>query len=132
MCVVFRGQNCLHVLAGHAQEGATAIFNYLMVAAPQFPINVPDSDGNTGVCVCVCVCVCVSLCMLCVYMCVPVYVVCVLVCVCVCVSVLVCVCVHARMHICTYVCMCVLTYLNPVLHLWVILVIKPHPRLCLR
>ena len=54
------------------------------------------------------------------------------VCVLVCVYVLVCVCVHARTHICTYVCMCVPTYLNPVLHLWVISVIKPHPRLCLR
>ena len=86
MCVVFRGQNCLHVLAGHAQEGATAIFNYLMVAAPQFPINVPDSDGNTGVCVCMCVpvYVCPCVCCVCIRMCVPVYVVCVSVCVCVC------------------------------------------------
>lgn len=43
-----KGQNCLHVLAAHAQEGATAIFNYLMVATPQFPINANDADGNTA------------------------------------------------------------------------------------
>ena len=44
----FRGQNCLHVLSSHPQDSATAIFNYLIVAAPQFPINLSDADGNTG------------------------------------------------------------------------------------
>jgi len=44
----FRGQNCLHVLSSHPQDSATAIFNYLVVAAPQFPINLSDADGNTG------------------------------------------------------------------------------------
>ena len=48
MCFIFRGENCLHVLARYSKESAAHIFSMLMVTAPGFPIDVQDREGNTG------------------------------------------------------------------------------------
>lgn len=43
-----RGQNALHLLGQYGKENAAAIFELFMECMPQYPINEPDSNGNTG------------------------------------------------------------------------------------
>jgi hypothetical protein len=40
--------NCLHVLASHSKENAQFIFAILLEFYPHFPLDVQDSQGNTG------------------------------------------------------------------------------------
>lgn len=46
----FRGQNALHTLAQYAKENAASIFEIFRLNLPNFPINAPDAEENTGVC----------------------------------------------------------------------------------
>ncbi len=43
-----RGMNCLHVLASHSRENAHLIFASLMEFYPNFPLDIQDAQGNTG------------------------------------------------------------------------------------
>lgn len=43
-----KGHNPLHVLAKYGKENAAAICNLLIETIPDFPIDRPDLDGNTG------------------------------------------------------------------------------------
>lgn len=47
-CVVFRGQNPLHILAQYAKDNAVAIFDLFRQSMPEYPINALDADENTG------------------------------------------------------------------------------------
>jgi len=47
-CVVFRGQNPLHILAQYAKDNAVAIFDLFRQSMPDYPINALDADENTG------------------------------------------------------------------------------------
>jgi hypothetical protein len=40
--------NCLHVLASHSRENAHLIFASLLEFYPNFPLDVQDGQGNTG------------------------------------------------------------------------------------
>jgi hypothetical protein len=44
----FRGMNCLHVLASHSRENAHVIFASLLEFYSNFPLDVQDGQGNTG------------------------------------------------------------------------------------
>lgn len=46
--IAYRGQNPLHILGQYGRENAAAIFDLFLEAMPQYPINKPDMDGNTG------------------------------------------------------------------------------------
>ena len=43
----FRGQNILHILAKYAKENASGIFSMMLEVSPNFPVDLPDADGNT-------------------------------------------------------------------------------------
>lgn len=43
-----KGHNPLHVLAKYAKENAAAICNLFIETMPDFPLDRPDLDGNTG------------------------------------------------------------------------------------
>ena len=49
-----RGQNVLHTLAKYAHENAASIFHLILRSIHNFPLNIPDGEGNTGLCVCLC------------------------------------------------------------------------------
>ena len=40
----------LHTLAKYAHENAAAIFQLIIRSIKNFPLNIPDGDGNTGEC----------------------------------------------------------------------------------
>lgn len=40
--------NCLHVLASHSRENAHLIFTSLLESYSNFPLDVQDGQGNTG------------------------------------------------------------------------------------
>lgn len=43
-----KGQNPLHVLARHGKDNSAAICEFFIECMPDYPINKPDLDGNTG------------------------------------------------------------------------------------
>lgn len=43
-----KGQNPLHSLARYGKENAYAICNLIAETMPDFPLDRPDVDGNTG------------------------------------------------------------------------------------
>ena len=45
---VCRGKNSLHILGHYGKENAAAIFELFMECMPDYPINKPDDNGNTG------------------------------------------------------------------------------------
>jgi len=45
---VFRGMNCLHVLASHCKENAQYILDSILKYNPTFPLDIQDAQGNTG------------------------------------------------------------------------------------
>jgi hypothetical protein len=45
---LFRGMNCLHVLAANSKENAQAIFACLLEHYSTFPVDIQDGLGNTG------------------------------------------------------------------------------------
>lgn len=45
---VLRGQNPLHCLGQYGKETAAAIYDLFMECMPKFPIDKPDSNGNSG------------------------------------------------------------------------------------
>lgn len=45
-----KGQNPLHVLARHGKDNSAAICELFIEYMPDYPINKPDLDGNTGNC----------------------------------------------------------------------------------
>ena len=48
LIVIFRGQNPLHILGQYGRENGAAIFELFIEAMPQYPLNKPDMEGNTG------------------------------------------------------------------------------------
>ena len=44
----FRGQNPLHVVGQYGKDTAAAMFELFRDTMPDFPIDKPDNDGNTG------------------------------------------------------------------------------------
>jgi hypothetical protein len=40
--------NCLHVLANNCKENAQYILDTILKYHPQFPLDIQDEQGNTG------------------------------------------------------------------------------------
>ena len=47
-CIYFRGQNPLHILGQYGKENAAAIFDLFHECMPNYPIDKPDANGNSG------------------------------------------------------------------------------------
>ena len=43
-----RGMNAMHVLGQYGRENAGALFDLFMECMPEYPIDKPDQNGNTG------------------------------------------------------------------------------------
>lgn len=43
-----RGQNPLHLLGQYGKDNAAAMFELFREAIPDYPIDRPDAEGNTG------------------------------------------------------------------------------------
>lgn len=48
MFFVFRGQSPMHVLGQYGKENAAAIFELFLECMPEYPLDKPDNEGNTG------------------------------------------------------------------------------------
>lgn len=48
LLVTFRGQSPMHVLGHYGKENAAAIFELFLECMPEYPLDKPDSEGNTG------------------------------------------------------------------------------------
>ena len=44
-----RGQSPLHILGQYGKENAASIFELFLECMPQYPLDKPDAEGNTGV-----------------------------------------------------------------------------------
>lgn len=44
-----RGQSPLHILGQYGKENAAAIFDLFLECMPEYPLDKPDAEGNTGV-----------------------------------------------------------------------------------
>ena len=47
-----RGQNPMHILGQYGKENSAAIFDLFMECMPDYPIDKPDINGNTGMFAC--------------------------------------------------------------------------------
>lgn len=48
-CNLFnRGQSPLHILGQYGKENAAAIFDLFLECMPEYPLDKPDAEGNTG------------------------------------------------------------------------------------
>ena len=45
---VCRGMNAMHVLGQYGRENAGALFDLFIECMPEYPIDKPDQNGNTG------------------------------------------------------------------------------------
>lgn len=45
----FRGQSPMHVLGHYGKENAAAIFELFLECMPEYPLDKPDNEGNTGI-----------------------------------------------------------------------------------
>lgn len=43
-----RGQSPLHILGQYGKENAAAIFDLFLECMPEYPLDKPDAEGNTG------------------------------------------------------------------------------------
>ena len=43
-----RGQSPMHVLGHYGKENAAAIFELFLECMPEYPLDKPDNEGNTG------------------------------------------------------------------------------------
>ncbi len=43
-----RGQSSMHVLGQYGKENAAAIFELFLECMPEYPLDKPDNEGNTG------------------------------------------------------------------------------------
>lgn len=43
-----RGQSPMHVLGQYGKENAAAIFELFLECMPEYPLDKPDNEGNTG------------------------------------------------------------------------------------
>lgn len=43
-----RGQSPLHILGQYGKENAAAIFDLFLECMPEYPLDKPDTEGNTG------------------------------------------------------------------------------------
>lgn len=48
VCVCSRGQSPMHVLGQYGKENAAAIFELFLECMPEYPLDKPDNEGNTG------------------------------------------------------------------------------------
>lgn len=46
---VLRGQSPMHVLGHYGKENAAAIFELFLECMPEYPLDKPDNEGNTGI-----------------------------------------------------------------------------------
>lgn len=46
-CLI-RGQSPLHILGQYGKENAAAVFELFLECMPEYPLDKPDADGNTG------------------------------------------------------------------------------------
>ena len=44
-----RGMNAMHVLGQYGRENAAALFDLFMECMPEYLIDKPDQNGNTGI-----------------------------------------------------------------------------------
>lgn len=47
LCLL-RGQSPMHVLGHYGKENAAAIFELFLECMPEYPLDKPDNEGNTG------------------------------------------------------------------------------------
>lgn len=45
---LLRGQSPMHVLGHYGKENAAAIFELFLECMPEYPLDKPDNEGNTG------------------------------------------------------------------------------------
>lgn len=45
---LLRGQSPLHILGQYGKENAAAIFDLFLECMPEYPLDKPDAEGNTG------------------------------------------------------------------------------------
>ena len=45
---LLRGQSPLHSLGQYGKENAAAIFDLFLECMPEYPLDKPDAEGNTG------------------------------------------------------------------------------------
>uniref|UniRef100_H3AEJ0 Ankyrin repeat and FYVE domain containing 1 n=1 Tax=Latimeria chalumnae TaxID=7897 RepID=H3AEJ0_LATCH len=45
-----RGQSPMHILGHYGKENAAAIFELFLECMPEYPLDKPDAEGNTGLC----------------------------------------------------------------------------------
>ena len=45
---IFRGQNPMHILGQYGKDNSAAIFDLFVECMPDYPIDKPDINGNTG------------------------------------------------------------------------------------
>lgn len=48
MLHMHRGQSPMHVLGHYGKENAAAIFELFLECMPEYPLDKPDNEGNTG------------------------------------------------------------------------------------
>lgn len=49
---LLRGQSPMHVLGHYGKENAAAIFELFLECMPEYPLDKPDNEGNTGTVAC--------------------------------------------------------------------------------
>lgn len=43
-----RGQSPMHILGQYGKDNAAAIFDLFLECMPEYPLDKPDAEGNTG------------------------------------------------------------------------------------